>query len=435
MAENQIVLGYDLSREYIQISYMEIGSFKPETFSFRQESEQFNMPLCLCKRKGVNQWFVGEEAISCITSGDGIEVLNLYEKVMRNEMIVVDDMGDRQEHSAADLLGLFIKKSFAPMGFVLGGKQIEALMITVDTFDEVFLNVLKEAVSSLKLDKEHIYFQSHEESAFYYVIHQPRQFLAHEVSLFDFSDTYMKSYRIMMNRKTKPVVTKIRKTEHMKLRKPETHLSDMQKELYYGKLDEDFLAEITGFFEEVPITCVYLVGDGFHGDWYQKSLAFLCRNRKVFGGDNLYSRGATLAAGEKVCPSVGVAEYVLLGKEKLQANIGMELYNGDELVYEPILDAGTGWHEASYEKDFMLMEGSELELIITPVMGQAPRKIMMTFDELKNRPEGTIRMHIKAYMTAPSSVMVEVTDLGFGDFFVPVDKVWTKQILIGDTDE
>ena len=76
------------------------------------------MPLRLAKRKGVNQWFVGEEAISCVTSGDGIEITNLYEKVMRGDTIHVSDGVETRDYTSAELLGLFIKKSFDKLGNV-----------------------------------------------------------------------------------------------------------------------------------------------------------------------------------------------------------------------------------------------------------------------------------------------------------------------------
>ena len=43
------------------------------------------------------------------------------------------------------------------------------------------------------------------------------------------------------------------------------------------------------------ISAVYLLGNGFDGDWLKVSLQKLCRNRKVFAGKDMYSRGACYA--------------------------------------------------------------------------------------------------------------------------------------------
>lgn len=435
MSDNRLVLGYDLSRDFIQISYMQLGSYKPETFNFRTDKELYNMPLRLAKRKGVNQWFVGEEAISCVTSGDGIEIINLYEKVMRGDTIHVSDGAETRDYTSAELLGLFIKKSFAPMGFVLGGKQIEALVITMSTIDQTFLSALKEAAGMLKIAQDRIFYQNHEESAFFYLIHQPLQLISNEVCLLDFTDTFMTSYRVTMNRKTKPIVTKIARMEHSGIRKPEEDILQAQKDAYYDNLDQALLKLLGQSFADEQIKSIYLVGSGFEGEWYQRSLGFLCRDKKVFGGDNLYSRGAALAAAERISPSAISSEYVLLGKEKLQANIGLRVLNGDEVVYEPVLDAGTAWHEAAYEKDFILVEGNEVEFIITPVMGGNVRSVTVELAELKGRPMSSTRLRMKVFMEAPSVVSVEITDLGFGAFFAPIDQKWVKQIAIGEEDE
>ena len=48
-------------------------------------------------------------------------------------------------------------------------------------------------------------------------------------------------------------------------------------------------------FENRIITTVYLVGEGFEGGWMKNSLTFMCRGRRAFMGNNLYSKGACYA--------------------------------------------------------------------------------------------------------------------------------------------
>ena len=59
-------------------------------------------------------------------------------------------------------------------------------------------------------------------------------------------------------------------------------------------------------FENTPFSAVYLVGREFEGEWMDKSFRFLCRKRRSFRGDNLYTMGACYAAmeenGATACP-------------------------------------------------------------------------------------------------------------------------------------
>ena len=52
-------------------------------------------------------------------------------------------------------------------------------------------------------------------------------------------------------------------------------------------------------FENTPFSAVYLVGREFEGEWMDKSFRFLCRKRRSFRGDNLYTMGACYAAMEE----------------------------------------------------------------------------------------------------------------------------------------
>ena len=55
------------------------------------------------------------------------------------------------------------------------------------------------------------------------------------------------------------------------------------------------------------IGSIFLIGDGFQGDWMKESLRFLCRGRRVFQGNNLFSKGACCGMQEKLCNRVPVS--------------------------------------------------------------------------------------------------------------------------------
>ena len=50
-----VVIGYDLSNEYAQISYMSKSDDMARTLSLNKGSEDYNIPACLFKRGEVNQ--------------------------------------------------------------------------------------------------------------------------------------------------------------------------------------------------------------------------------------------------------------------------------------------------------------------------------------------------------------------------------------------
>ena len=84
------------------------------------------------------------------------------------------------------------------------------------------------------------------------------------------------------------------------------------------RLDEIFLGIAEKKCGGKEVSCVYLIGDGYKDGWASRSLRYLCRGRRVFQGNNLYSKGACYGIREKI----GLEEkkeYVFLGLDKLKA--------------------------------------------------------------------------------------------------------------------
>ena len=85
----RFVLGYDLGEKVSQISYLASDADMPETLSVLAGSELYNIPTVLCKRKDVNQWFYGKEAVRHIEDGDGTRVDGLIAAAKEGKPVVV----------------------------------------------------------------------------------------------------------------------------------------------------------------------------------------------------------------------------------------------------------------------------------------------------------------------------------------------------------
>ena len=61
--KGSVLVGYDLGEQYSQISYCVYGQEEVDTVATVVGTKQYNIPTMLCKRKGVNQWFYGKDAV------------------------------------------------------------------------------------------------------------------------------------------------------------------------------------------------------------------------------------------------------------------------------------------------------------------------------------------------------------------------------------
>ena len=422
MQKNSVVVGYDLNEEYAQISYLMLEGEEPETVSVVAGSQLYNIPAVLCKRTEVNQWFYGREALKKAQDGEGILVTDLLGKALREEEVTVGE----ETFDAVAMLALFMKRSLSLLHFSVEPKQIAAFTITVEQLDQKAIEVLSRAATALSLGHGQIFFQSHLESFYHYVMHQPKELWNHQVGLFDFSGTYLKTYCLECNRRTRPMVAYIDAREY-----PEFLRETPEKEsVRYARFDREFTAVVQELLKGRIVSMAYMIGEGFDGGWCLESLRELCRGRRVFQGNNLYSKGACFGAKERFVKSKTEEQYVFLGNEKLKANVGMQVVRQGENAYLALLDAGHNWFEVQKECEVILESGNSLELLITPLTGGNQKSVEIVLEGLPRREKGTTRLKLLFQPVGEYRVRIRVEDLGFGDLVPATHQVWQEEFDI-----
>ena len=423
---SKLVVGYDLGNLVSQISYSFLEDAEPETLSTVAGGENYNIPTVLAKRLNVNQWFCGKDAIKAAKDGDGILVENLVSLARAGEPVTID--GNIFEPAA--MLALFMKRTMSLLTMVAPIEKIDVFVVTVDELDRDMVEILNRAVAGIGLKTDKIYFQSHMESFYYYMISQPRELWIHQVLLYDFVGKNLKSYRLECNKRTTPIDAFIDTQEYETVVREELPEEEAEREMAADRLDKKFLRVVEETGDGRVISSAYLIGEGFQGDWAKQSLKELCRNKRVFQGNNLYSKGACYSGIEKVNPSENGKAYVFLGNEKLKSNIGMKVLRQGEESYLALLDAGINWFEASHECDFLLESGNTVAILITPLNGKQIQEIILHMDGLLERPEKTTRIHMKIHMNGEHKAAVELTDMGFGELFPATGQIWTEEFEV-----
>lgn len=422
--KQKVVLGLDLTNDYAQISYFFLNQDEPDTLKAFQ-GEKYNIPVCLLKKYGVNQWYYGEQAQKGKKENKGVFLTNLLKLAHDEKQISVDGT----EVKTVALLSLFVKKCLSMLGILIQGFFVEAFMITVDNFTEKTAEIMKELKKELPYESERIYVQSHEESLFYYIVNQEKELWSRDVAVFEFLEGRLYSYLFTLNRKTTPHVAMIQREEYPQfvISKDTDFMSDSLEN--DKRLDEKFLKLLEEFTRGKLISTVYLIGSGFEKEWYKESLAFLCRTRRIFGGNNLYSKGACYSAREKKDPGYVSGKYLFLGNDKLKYNIGVMAVRGEEACVIPLLDAGVNWYEVKAERDFFIDEGDALELVVTSMYGQE-NTFQMNLDGLPKRPKKITRLRLQLTMENEHHLRIQVKDMGFGNFFLSSGKVWNGIIEV-----
>lgn len=408
----KIIVGYDLAGGCCQISYCYVKeNSEIETLSSVAGEENYDIPTVLCKRQGVNQWFYGKEALRYAQEypEEGILVDGLLEMALCGEEVLIDG----ECYNPASLLTLFMKRSLGMLSGVAASGKIAALMITCQNLNGKMVQLLKQVISNLSLKNTEVFFQNYTESFYNYMIYQREELWAYQTLLLDYRGDGLCCYRMECNKRTTPIVAYIH-----------------EETCEFDGGDEALLEIARRQCQNKVISSVYLIGEKFAGDWMNESLKYLCRGRRVFQGNNLYSKGAVFSLLERLRGSENGQKFVYLGNDKLKANIGMKVLNHDTETYYALLDAGSNWYETGYGLEFYLKKENNIELIITHLTTEESRVIRMKLDELSLEKNDVTKVYMKLYMVAENTLCVEVRDLGFGEIRKSLDKSWREEITI-----
>lgn len=416
--KRQATAGYDLTDAYAQISYCLPGEPCPKTISLQADQEQYLIPALLGRYTDQDLWVYGPKAQAAAATGEVFLADGLLTKAAHQEMVEVGG----QNYSSVALLSLFLKRTMSLLAPIVRPERLQALVFSVPEVSVPVLAAVTDAVGMLGLKNASLFLIGRAESFFYYNICQPEELWKQDVLLCDFSGTFLHTLLFTANRKTSPVACFVEEADW--------------KEVAAGRedLDQCFLETMKAVIGDRNISCVYLIGEGFLGEWYQESLRFLCQERRVFLGNNLYSKGACYAARQRMTPGSVSEGYVFLGKDMLKANISLYVEKRGQDSFHPLLDAGTNWYDAKAEIDFLLEEENRFSLRITPLNGGEIRDVEIALTGLPQRPARTTRIHLQIDMADLTTLRLNMEDFGFGEFFPATHQFWEKTISIGQPD-
>ena len=315
--KDRFYIGIDLSDEFSQVSYAS-GSEEPITPSLIAGTDRLCIPTMLAKKYGERSWTYGEEALEMSTADEAFPVDRLIERAREGRAVEVEAV----DYNPVDLLALFIRKCLSRLYAQAPLEKVAAIVITVEEPDEQMIAILGQVVKALRLKPERVFFQSHAESAYHYIMHQPKDVRVADVCICDLRGNGLHAMLFTENRQTRPHVVIMQESIYEDF-VPEQFDGVKNADVKKSKKDEKFNSILYGVIEDKRVSAVYLLGEGFEGDWLSESLKYICKGRRAFKGNNLFSKGACYGAREKLEPSEEEKLCVFLGQDKVKANIGM----------------------------------------------------------------------------------------------------------------
>ncbi len=400
-------LGIDLSSRYTVLSIYNTNMVEPSTISTVVGEENYSIPTVLAKRQGMGQWFFGDEALKMGRLKEAIIVEELYNLALRDGQVVIDSENFR----ARDLLAIFFKKLFSIPGASAALEEIEKLVICVTQVSLEVMETMNYIASKLGIDQKKVMLIDRNECFYYYALSQKPELFLYNVALFDYSGSNMVSCTLNRNQTTRPQLVTLDVINH-------GEITDNR--------DEEFDDIITSTIGNTLFSSVYLVGDGFDGEWMKLSLSHLCKGRKVFLGKNLYSKGAcyggVIKEGKRDWP------FIYIGDNDLKLNLSIKILENNSMKFFTLIDAGQSWYDVKGECEVILDGEPEIEFYIQRPESREAHTELLELTDLPKRENRTTRLRIEARPVSDVAVAITIFDLGFGEISPSSGKSWEHTI-------
>lgn len=402
-AKQPYFLGIDLNERYAMISFYQLNMKEPETVSMIAGSEIYQIPMVIGKKKNIGQWYIGDEARKLAKTSDVVCIDELWRRTRNHDKIEIEG----EEYQAEDLFILYMKKLFLLPQKLGNPSYCDRLVVTMEHLDRECMDLLWNVSAKLNLKKEQFMVLDHKESFYYFALNQKPELFFHDVVLFEYETELMKSYRLERNIHTTPQLITILESDGKSME---------------GDRDLEFIDIMQDTFGKHMISSVYLVGDGFDGQWMKASLPVLCRGRRAFMGKNLFSKGACYAAA--VCQMQESWPYIYMGENEMKFNLRVKVLHHGKMEFYDLITAGKNWFEIKGECEVILSGSHEINFWKQLPHSREAKIETLELTDFPERPDRTTRLRIVAKPVSDEEVEIEIKDMGFGEIFRATDKIW-----------
>ncbi len=408
-AREGVYIGIDIGPKSTLLSFYQTNMEEPETISTVLGEENYQIPTFLAKKRGIGQWFFGNDAMRQVQLNLAVGIDNLFEKAMRREDIFIDT----EEYPAEDLLLIFLKRLLSLPPRSVTSLPLLKLVITIENLDVKSIELFTMLASRMGIGAKTVLLLDHRESFYYFALSQEKALFAHDVMLYDYTRASIKHCLLKRNKSTHPQVISLEYGNHGSV------LEDKDK-WFDEIIKETTLSE--------TISSAYLIGDGFDGDWMKQSLQRLCKGRRVFVGKNLYSKGACYAGAVRT--GAAAWDYVYIGNNELKLNLSLKVIDDNEMKFVTLLSAGDSWYDAYGEYEVILDGSPEIECWVQRPDSRKAYVEKMELSDMPQRENRTTRLRIMAKPVSDTEVNIKVQDLGFGEIVPATNRIWEHNITV-----
>lgn len=414
--QKNLIVGMDLCETYTQLSVYNKKTGEPETI---------NLPIvtALGITNNKKEWLFGQEAYEYEEKQEGIVINKLLTKLRENQEVDIFSV----KFTPVVLMEKYLRKCLQILKKYYPTESILMICITLKNNNELVREGILTALENLGVGPDRVILQNHEKSYGYFALNQPKELWMNDIGLFEFDEEGLKYYQITIDRKSAPMLGAIKCKDYKEELSLEQMIEVKEKE-EKERLNHFFLNIAKNTLYRQYVTTLYVTGKGFEGNWCDGALKELCGGRRVFKGQNLYSKGACYAALKQVDGKKD--DFLLIDDEMITTDITVAGLANGKLTDILLIKGAQPWYYAKNRLEFILDDCSNIILYLKDCMKYQVREETICLSDIPTRPNKTTRVELQIKFLNKETIQVIITDKGFGGLYPTSNKIWTKEIII-----
>ena len=396
---------------------------EPESVSVIPGEQKYLIPTIVARLNDREEWCVGDEALLRKSRGEAEAAEDILKCILAEKNIIIAG----SEYTGQEILNIYFNGLFNILRNNYHITKPDKLVVTIEYPDRLLVNLIRNVLVSMGFEKDDIKIIGHSESLIYYTIFQKKELWVNDVLVFDFNEKQFLMRRLTTLRARSPQPIVVEETDLSQKFKMSSLATAKGRE----ETDNQFYEVLKELCEKHIVSTVYLTGIGFYEKWLKKSIDYLCIKRRVFQGYNLFVKGAGYANLSRM--GIGNAkDYQFVCSGRTLVDIELEIEKEDKKVMVMLSKAGTNWYEAGARAEGILNDTKEIKLKVISSVSKNNRDVCIELRGFPPRPNKTTRVEIVLAYKNERQCIIQVKDMGFGDFFKASDELVKTVIDIED---
>lgn len=419
MDKHSLLVGLDLGEKTTQLSCFDHKLFEPVPVGREvhiDKDREYEIPTALVAIPSVGEWRYVEEG--ALPPG-GVLIEHILQHVREEELFTVEGY----TFQSKDVLKRYLVKILSLLKEYSPDEMIKRLVITIPEKHPVLIAVLREICADLDILGDRLVIQNHKQSYMYYAVSQPKELWLNNVGMFEFNREHLAYYQINIDRRTTPWIVGVNQ-KNLDSQMDYDMISDEEVDISYAFVN---LAETV--LHKKMVTTLYVTGEAFELEWADEALKELCGGRRVFRGQNIYTKGACYAARE-FTDEAKLQQCMFLDEDMITSNISIRTYHEAEMQDVLLAKAGTFWDEIDTSIDVIPDQEMEIQMITQDVLRHETTTHMLSLSGFTERKNKMTRFTIRIRFADTETCIVTLKDNGFGEFYPSSNRIWERSIKV-----